>query len=316
MSNNTIVEARKLERKKKRHSKLRQIRLDRQQYVMLLPAVLLTIFFAYVPMVGIIVAFQDFNIFDGYFGSKFVGLANFEKIFTQAKFTTAIWNTLLVSVMNLVIGFPAPIILALLLNELKNGPFKKVTQTISYLPHFLSMMAVIGIVHTLFGRDGFINDVRIALGASERITYLAEQKYFVWFLVGIVMWKETGWGTIIHLSSLSSISPDLYEAASIDGANRLQQTRYITLPHMLPTVVVLLIFQLGGLFRSNFELIYGLQNPYIDFEVISTIIYRTGIQGGDYSMSTALGVAEGLVALILVLSSNKIAKLISGNGIM
>lgn len=316
MSNNTIVEARKLERKKKRHSKLRQIRLDRQQYVMLLPAVLLTIFFAYVPMVGIIVAFQDFNIFDGYFGSKFVGLANFEKIFTQAKFTTAIWNTLLVSVMNLIIGFPAPIILALLLNELKNGPFKKVTQTISYLPHFLSMMAVIGIVHTLFGRDGFINDVRIALGASERITYLAEQKYFVWFLVGIVMWKETGWGTIIHLSSLSSISPDLYEAASIDGANRLQQTRYITLPHMLPTVVVLLIFQLGGLFRSNFELIYGLQNPYIDFEVISTIIYRTGIQGGDYSMSTALGVAEGLVALILVLSSNKIAKLISGNGIM
>lgn len=316
MSNNTIVEARKLERKKKRNSKLRQIRLDRQQYLMLLPSVALTIFFSYIPMVGIVVAFQNFNIFDGFFGSEFIGLTNFENLFTQSKFTTAIWNTLLVSVMNLVIGFPAPIILALLLNELKNGPFKKVTQTISYLPHFLSMMAVIGIVHTLFGRDGFINDLRVALGASERITYLAEQKYFVWFLVGIVMWKETGWGTIIHLSTLSSISPDLYEAASIDGANRLQQIRYITLPHMMPTVVVLLIFQLGGLFRSNFELIYGLQNPYIDFEVISTIIYRTGIQGGNYSMSTALGLAEGLVALILVLSSNKIAKMISGNGIM
>lgn len=261
-------------------------------------------------------AFQNYNVFKGLFHSEWVGFDNFVKIFTQSKFTTAIMNTLLCSVLNLLICFPAPIILALLINELKDGIFKKVSQTVSYLPHFLSMISVVGLVHILFGRDGIVNDVYMALGGTERITYLAQQKYFIWFVVGVILWKETGWGTVIHLANLSSISPDLYEAASIDGATRLQKLRYITLPHMMPTVTILLIFQMGTLFNSNFELIYGLQNPYIDFEVISTIVYQTGIKGGNYSMSTALGFAQGLVALLLVFSSNWGAKKLTGSGIL
>ena len=168
----------------------------------------------------------------------------------------------------------------------------------------------------MFGRDGLINDFRMALGAEERMIYLAEQNLFVWFILGTSLWKEVGWGTVIHLANLSSINPELYEAASIDGASRLQKIRFITLPHMIPTVLILLIFKMGSLFSSNFELVYGLQNPYIDFDVISTIVYEVGISGGNYSLSTALGFAQGIIALILVLMSNGFSKKVSGAGII
>lgn len=295
---------------------IKKLKYDKYLYVMLLPAVVVTICFAYVPMYGLLMAFQDYNAFEGIAGSDWVGLENFKNIFTQSRFRGAVWNTLKISLLSLVIGFPAPIILALLLNELRNGWFKKAVQTVSYLPHFLSWISVVGLVNLLFGRDGFINDLRMLFGANGRIVYLAQQNLFIWFLIGVGMWKETGWGTIIHLANLSSISPELYEAAGIDGATRLQKTFYITLPHMLPTVMILLIFKMGGLFASNFELIYGLQNPYIDFDVISTIIYETGIAGGNYSMSTAIGFAEGLIALLLVLLSNRFSKKVSGAGII
>ena len=172
-----------------------------------------------------------------------------------------------------------------------------------------------GLVNLFFGRDGFINDALVALESGERVIYLAQQNLFIWFLVGTSLWKEVGWGTVIHLANLSSISPELYEAASIDGATRLQRVRYITLPHMIPTILILLIFKMGTLFNSNFELVYGLQNPYIDFEVITTIVYQTGIAGGKYSVSTALGLAQGLVALLLVLITNWFSKKVSGAGI-
>lgn len=295
---------------------LKRLVKDRYLYLMLLPTLAVTLVFAYVPMFGLVMAFEDFDIFDGFFGSKWVGLENFVTIFSQSKFTTAIWNTLFISFLSLIICFPAPILLALLINELSNGLFKKGIQTISYLPHFLSWISVVGLVNIFFGTDGFVNDIRVMLGAGERITYLANQRLFIWFIIGTTLWKETGWGTVIHLANLSSISPELYEAASIDGATRLQRIRYITLPHMLPTVLILLIFKMGTLFSSNFELIYGLQNPYIDFEVISTIVYQTGIQSGNYSVSTAIGLMEGLVALILVLGSNWFSKKVSGTGIV
>ena len=283
---------------------------------MVAPAALILLFFSYAPMGGLIMAFQDFSIFRGFQNSEWVGLENFITIFSQAKFTSAIFNTVLVSVMILVFTFPAPIILALLINEVKNKFFKRFVQTASYLPHFLSTLSVVGLVQLLFNRDGLINDILVATGAQERIMFLAKQEYFVWFLVGTNLWKEVGWSTIIHLANLTSINPDLYEAAEIDGAGYFAKLRYITIPHMLPTVVILLIFQLGKLFSSNFDLVYGLQNPFIDFEVISTIIYRTGIQNGNYSVSTAFGLVEGLVALALVLGSNKLAKKISGSGLL
>ncbi len=301
---------------RKMNPTLKRIVRDRYLYLMLLPAVAVMLIFKYLPMGGLLMAFEDYSPFKGIFGSKWVGFANFVKIFTQPKFTTAIRNTLVVSLLDLVIGFPAPILLALLINELENKVFKRIVQTVSYLPHFLSWISVVGIVSILFGRDGIVNDIRIALGAQERIVFLAKQEWFIWFLLGTMVWKETGWGTVIHLANLSSISPDLYEAANIDGANRLQQIRYITIPHMMPTVIVLLIFKMGTLFSSNFELIYGMQNPYIDFEVISTIVFQTGIKTGNYSVATAIGLMEGLVALILVLGSNWISKKVTGDGIL
>ena len=300
----------------KRAKFLREIKRDRYLYLMLFPALAVTVLFAYVPMYGLIMAFQDYNAFKGFSGSEFVGLDNFRRIFSQSNFLKAIWNTLYVSLLGLVTTFPAPILLALLLNELKNGWFKKSVQTISYLPHFLSWISVVGLVNLLFGRDGLINEWRMALGAKEALVYLAEQNLFIWFILGTSLWKEVGWGTVIHLANLSSISPELYEAASIDGASRLQKIRFITLPHMVPTVLILLIFKMGSLFGSNFELIYGLQNPYIDFDVISTIVYEIGVTGGNYSVSTALGFAQGLIALILVLMSNKFSKKMSGAGIV
>lgn len=167
----------------------------------------------------------------------------------------------------------------------------------------------------MFGRDGFINDIRLALGAEERITYLAQQDLLIWFVLGSTLWKEVGWGTVIHLANISSVNQELYEAAEVDGAGYCRKVWHITLPHMIPTVIILLIFQMGGLFTSNFELIYGLQNPYIDFEVISTIIYKTGIQSGSYSMSTAVGFVQGIIALLLVVATNWFAKKVSGSGI-
>ena len=304
------------EKHKKRARVIRKLKHDKYLYLMLFPALAVTIYFAYVPMYGLIMAFQEYNPFKGFAGSEWVGLDNFIAVFTQSRFTTAIWNTLLISLLSLAITFPAPILLALLLNELKTGWFKKSVQTISYLPHFLSWISVVGLVNLLFGRDGFINDLRMMLGAQERVVYLAEQNLFIWFIVGTTLWKETGWGTVIHLANLSSISPELYEAASIDGATRLQKIRYITLPHMLPTFMILLIFKMGSLFSSNFELVYGLQNPYINFDVISTIVYETGIAGGNYSVSTAISFVQGIIALILVLLSNRFSKKVSGAGII
>lgn len=295
----------------------KRIKRDKYQYLMLSIAFFTILIFAYVPMYGVVMAFQDFDIFDGFLHSEWVGLENLKKIFTQKRFLGAIWNTLWVSILNLFITFPAPIILALLINELENKWFKKITQTVSYLPHFLSWISVIGIINVLFGRGGLLNDALLAAGViEERITFLAQQEYFIWFIVGAGLWKETGWGTVIHLANLASISPDLYEAANIDGATRMQKIRYITLPHMVPTVMILLIFKMGTLFSSNFELIYGLQNPYIDFEVISTIVYQTGIKSGGYSMATAVSLSEGIIALFLVLVSNKISKKVSGAGLL
>ena len=294
----------------------KRLKRDKYQYVMLLPAFIATLILKYIPMFGLVMAFQNFSIFDGFLHSEWVGLDNFIKIFTQSKFTTAIGNTLLVSILNLLICFPAPIILALLINELEHERFKKVTQTVSYLPHFLSWISVVGLATVLLGKDGVINDLRMALGATERVAYLGKQELFLPIIVLLNLWKETGWGTVIHLANLSSINPELYEAASVDGATRLQKIWYITLPHMLPTVMILLIFKMGTLFASNFELIYGLQNPFIDFEVISTIIYQTGIKSGNYSMSTAIGFAEGLIALLLVFGSNWFSKKTSGSGII
>ncbi len=283
-------------------------------YLLMLPSVVLTFVFAYLPMPGLITSFQDFNMFAGFWKSPWVGFKHFQEIFEIPLLWGSIINTLELSVLTILVGFPAPIILALMINEVKNGLFKRSVQTLSYLPHFLSWIAVVGLVYSFFGSYGPLNDLRVLMSGedTERIMFLSKQELFLPFLLLLSVWKEIGWGTIVYLATITSIDPSLYEAAKIDGANRFKQHLHITLPGLKQTAIILLLFTLGTLFASNFELVYGMQNAFIDFHVIATVIYSSGIQQQNYSMATAVGFAQGLVAFILIIASNKIAKKVSG----
>lgn len=279
-------------------------------YLMLLPGLLAVFVFSYCTMPGVIIAFKDFNMFRGFFGSPWVGFEHFKNIFTLPEFSGSIVNTLILSCLNQLFGQPAPIIFALLLNEMRAQKYKRVVQTISYLPHFLSTMAIIGMSHALFSTYGIVNDARVALlgEGAERIKFLAQQWFFVPNIVGTGVWMGFGWSSIIYLSAISGIDPELYEAASVDGANRFRQCLHITLPCILPTFVMIFIMGIGNLLRDSFDLVYGLQNAYINYETISTTVYKQGIVAGNYSLSTALGLFQGVVGLILVLTANKISK--------
>jgi len=280
-------------------------------YILLAPAVILSLVFLYAPMGGLKMAFQDYNIYQPD-KSTWVWFKNFKYILQNKETIMAIANTFYVSILNLVICFPAPIIFALLLNEIDNKHFKKVTQTLSYLPHFLSWISVIGIITTLYSKAGIVNDI-IALffGEDKRSLILANQNFFVPNVLILNLWKGIGWGSIVYLAAISGVDSSLYEAARIDGAGRFRQTWSVTIPSILPTVIIMLIWRCGTLFNDNFELIYGLQNAYIDFEVVQTIVYKRGIAGGDYQVSTAFGLFQGLVNIIILIIVNQIAKKVS-----
>ena len=290
-------------------------------YIMLLPALLVTFIFSYLPMPGIVVAFQKFNPFLPLLRSPWIGLGNIERIFTMPFVASSIWNTLYLSVLSLVVTFPAPIILALLLNEINTSWFKRTVQTISYMPYFLSWISVIAIAMNLYSQYGSINDLRImfarlfGLEEPKRLLFMSFQSFFVPNILILSVWKGVGWGSIIYLATITSIDPQLYEAAVMDGAGKLKQTWHITLPGLMPTVMILLIFSLGGLFGSNFELVFGLQNAYIDFEVISTIVYKMGIGKGDYGLATAVSFLQSLMALMLTFGANWLSKKVTGLGI-
>lgn len=280
-------------------------------YMFLVPGILLTVLFSYAAMPGLLIGFMDYNYFLG-FKSPWVGLSNIVQILTTPDLNAAIVNTLILSVINLTIVFPLPIIFALMLNELKNGLFKRFTQTVSYLPYFLSTISIIGIATSTFSEYGIINDIKLLFNPNaERTLYLTIQNLFVPNITALTVWQTLGWSSIIYLSTISGIDPTLYEAAAIDGAGKFKQCIHITIPSILPTVVLLFILQIGNLFKSNFDLIYGLQNPFINFEVISTVIYKQGITNGNYSISTAFGFIEGFISLILIFVANFISKKIN-----
>ena len=277
----------------------------------LVPGILLTVLFSYAAMPGLLIGFMDYNYFLG-FKSPWVGLSNIVQILTTPDLNSAIVNTLILSIINLTIVFPLPIIFALMLNELKNGLFKRFTQTVSYLPYFLSTISIIGIATSTFSEYGIINDIKLLFNPNaERTLYLTIQNLFVPNITALTVWQTLGWSSIIYLSTISGIDPTLYEAAAIDGAGKFKQCIHITIPSILPTVVLLFILQIGNLFKSNFDLIYGLQNPFINFEVISTVIYKQGITNGNYSISTAFGFIEGFISLILIFVANFISKKIN-----
>lgn len=281
-------------------------------YALVLPAIIMTIWINYLPMFGISVAFMDYDLFLG-FKSPLVGFENFKELFSLPMFTKATFNTVYLSFLNLFIVFPLPVIFALLLNEIKCSAYKRIVQTVSYLPHFLSWIAVIGMAQSVYSSYGIINDLRVMMfgEGTERIRFLASQNFFIPNVVILSVWKEIGWSSIVYLAAITGIDPQLYEAASVDGANRFQQCMKITLPSILPTVVMLFVLKIGGLFRDNFDLIYGLQNSYIDFETISTITYKQGITAGNYSMATAIGLFQSVVGFVLVAIANSFSKKIN-----
>lgn len=292
------------------------LRRYRFMYFLLAPAMILTFIFNYLPMLGIVMAFQDFDIFKGFVGSDFIGLDNFIKIFSVPRFTEAILNTFVFSSAILFFSFPLPIILALLFNELRSLSFKRVVQTITYLPYFLSWISVITMFYAFFAIDGTFNDIRVYFfGADfERSNILMDPNNFLGILLGSHIWKTLGWSSVIFMAAIMGIDSTLYEAAIVDGCGRWKQILHITLPGIIPTVMIIFIFSTAGLATANFEQVYGFQNLYTqtDTEVINTLVFREGIQNGNYSVSTAFGLAQGLVSFLIIFVVNRISKRFSG----
>ncbi len=278
-------------------------------YVMCAPTVAFFILFAYKPMYGILIAFKNFSMRKGIMGSPWVGFENFTRLFTSYWFPIILKNTLALSILSLVLGFPIPIILALLLNEVKNDRFRKTFQTISYAPHFISIVVLCGMV-TLFvsPTSGILNKFITMLG-GESVAFLQEPAMFKWVYVLSGVWQEMGWGSIIYFATLSGVDKSLIEAAEMDGASRLQKIWYINLPVLVPTIIVLLILNCGSLLGVGYEKVYLLQNTanVSASEVISTYVYKVGLEQSDFSFGTAAGLFNSVVNSIILLIANAIS---------
>ncbi|MET3847583.1 ABC transporter permease subunit [Paenibacillus sp. OAE614] len=288
-------------------------------FLLLAPVLLWYGIFHYAPMYGIQLAFKDFYIMKGIWASPWVGFKHFHYMFAMSPdFWNIMRNTLVISFYHIVFGFPAPIILALLFNEIRFSMFKKIAQTISYLPHFLSWIVLGGILIMLLSPNtGVVNDLIKMLG-FQPIYFLGDESYFRFTLVVSAIWKEVGWGMIIYLAALAGVDQQLYEAAVIDGANRWKQTLYITIPSILPVISILLILRVGGILDAGFDQILNLYSPavYGVSDILDTYVYRVGLQNGQYSLTTAVGLFKNVVALVLVLSTNFIVKKMGQEGVL
>lgn len=287
----------------------RDLKINRYIYLMLLPVITYYIIFLYFPMYGLQIAFKDFSPGAGLLGSPWVGFKHFETFFNSYYFWRLLRNTLLLSIYELLFAFPASIILALLLNELRSNKFKRLVQTITYMPHFISIVVICGILVDFLARDGLINDLIASLG-FERTAFLGESSWFRSIYISSNIWQSIGWGSIIYLSAMSSIDPSLYEAARVDGANRWKQTFHITLPGIMTTVVILLILQIGNFMTVGTEKILLLYNSstYETADVIGTFLYRKGILEADYSYSAAVGLFNSIINFTLLIIANAVSK--------
>ncbi|WP_443663575.1 ABC transporter permease [Clostridium sp.] len=295
---------------------LTKVKEQKELILITLPFLVLLIVFVYVPLWGWIMAFQNYKPALGVQGSEWVGLKNFSVLFKDPDFYHAIRNTLGISVLKFVTGFTGAITLAVLINEVRNVKFKKVVQTISYLPHFVSWVVAASIVTTALSPDnGIVNEVLIALHfIKEPIAFMGIPKLFWGILAGSDLWKEIGWSTIIYLAAMTAIDNELYEAASIDGAGRIRKVFAITLPSIIPTIKILMILSIGWLLTANFEQVYLLRNGMVA-DVSNTLeiyVYNLGIPLGRYSFATTAGIFTSVVSLILVMSCNRLSKLLDG----
>jgi putative aldouronate transport system permease protein len=283
-------------------------------YIMALPILGYYLLFHYQPMYGAVIAFKDFMPAQGIMGSKWVGMKHFITFFNSPYAFRLIRNTLLISIYQLIFGFPAPLILALLLNEVNFSPYKRVIQTLTYLPHFISLVVICSLVNSFTASDGLINDIiAFFLGDEARSTLLQDPAKFRTVYVGSGIWQQVGWGSIIYLASISRIDPELYEAAIIDGASRLRRAIHVTMPGIMPTITIMLILRMGSLMSVGFEKVFLLYNPgiYETADVISTYVYRRGIIDTDWSFSAAVGLFNSVVNFVLVITANYVSKKVS-----
>lgn len=287
---------------------VKNVRKDKYFLLLLVPAIIYYIVFCYTPIYGTIIAFKDFNPAKGILASPWAGFKYFEQFFHSIYFTRLLRNSLLLSVYGILWGFPIPIIFALMLNEIKDGLFKRLTQTVSYLPHFISLVVVVGMMMNLMSSRGVINMLLQQITGNS-IDFLTSPDWFRTLYVGSGIWQEFGWGAIIYLAALSSINPEQYEAAKVDGANRLKQIYYITLPGLMPTIAVLLILSVGSILGVGYEKIILMYAPsnYETSDVLSSYVYRAGILNAQFSLGAAVDLFNSTANLMLLVTFNRIS---------
>ncbi len=289
----------------------------RYMYLLVLPGVIYFVVFKGIPTLGLILAFQDYNPTLGFFNSEWVGLKHFQDLFASSEFYIMLRNTMIINILALVFFFPLPIVLAIMLNEVRNEVFKRVNQTIVYLPHFLSWVVIVSLTFILLSVDvGVINKVIRELG-FEHYSFLNDSNLYWGILTLQTIWKDVGWGTILFLAAIAGVNPEKYEAAVIDGANRLQQIWHVTLPAIRPTIVILLILQLGKIADVNLEQVILMYKPLVRdvAEVFDTYVYYHGIMRGQHSLGVAVGFFKGLVGLVLIMGANYVVKRMGDEGI-
>lgn len=296
---------------------INDLKRDRYLYLLALPGILFFLIFKYIPIWGVVIAFMDYSPFLGLLHSKWVGLEHFIRFFSNPDFFKLFRNTLAISLLNLVLFFPLPIVVALMLNEINHMGFKRIVQSVIYIPHFFSWVIIYALTYLLFSKgSGIVNELLVQMGLSK-IDVMTEPKNFWFVLVVQNMWKETGWGTIVFLAAIAGVDQSMYEAAKIDGAGKLRRIWSITLPAIAPIIVTMLILRMGHIMDVGFEQIFLMNNGAVSdvSDVFDLYVYRTGVQQGQFSFSTAVGLFKSVVGLTLVIISNKVANRFGQEGI-
>jgi len=298
------------------HAVVKDFRRNKFIYLMLLPVLAYYIIFHYIPMYGAQIAFRDFVPARGIWGSEWIGFENFQDFFGGIFFWRLMRNTLAINILDVLFGFPAPILLALLLNELTSDRFKRVVQTITYMPHFISLVVVVGMLIDFLARDGLVNYM-LAWFDVTPVAYLQRPDLYWFIYVGSGIWQSIGWGSIIYLAAITTIDPTLYEAAKVDGASRMRQIWHITLPGIRPTIILLLILRIGMLMNVGYEKTILLYNPltYQTADVISTYVYRKGILDANFGFSSAVGLFNSAINFALLIIANRLSRRLSESGL-
>lgn len=301
---------------KNKNNRFSNIRKYWPLYIMVIPGIAFFIAFRYVPLAGSVIAFQDYSVFQGFFNSPWVGVKHFKTLLNYQDFRRVFTNTVILGFLRTVVAYPVPIIMSLMLNEIRDGILKKGIQTSLYIPHFLSWVIVAGLTFDILGIGGIFNNIRGFFGYGP-ILIMQKESYFRTIYVITGIWKNAGWGMVIYLAAISGIDPGLYESAMIDGATRLKQMRYITFPLIVPTIVTMFLLDIGSFLELGFDQVFNLLTPmtYRVGDIIDTYVYRIGIQQAQYSFTTAVGIFQSVIGFILVFTFNKISNKYSEGGL-